>query len=265
MSVTSIKIGNKPSISVDYSGQGEMVLFLHGIGGNKKNWKNNISFFSKQFLSVALDTRGYGDSDDYKGELDFNDVLDDLRKVIDFFDKDIAHIVGLSMGGQIATLFYNKYPSYVKTLTLCDTHFGLSNLSPAEIEKFINLRKEPLINGKEPKDIAPIVASTLIGDINNKSAYEQLVNSMELLHKKSYLKTIETSMRTEHRHVFEKIDVPTFIMVGELDTLTPPSMSKEIMKEIKNSRLSIIPNAGHLSNIENPKVFNQKLLEFLDS
>ena len=265
MSVTSIKIGSKPSISVDYSGQGEMVLFLHGIGGNKKNWKNNISFFSKQFLSVAVDARGYGDSDDYNGELDFNDVLDDLKKVIDFFDKDKAHIVGLSMGGQIATLFYNKYPSYVKTLTLCDTHFGLSNLSPAEIEKFINLRKEPLINGKEPKDIAPIVASTLIGDVNNKSAYEQLVNSMELLHKESYLKTIETSMRTEHRHVFKKIDVPTFIMVGELDTLTPPSMSKEIMKEIKNSRLSIIPNAGHLSNIENPKVFNQKLLEFLDS
>jgi 3-oxoadipate enol-lactonase len=88
---------------------------------------------------------------------------------------------------------------------------------------------------------------------------------MELLHKESYLKTIETSMRTEHRHVFKTIDVPTFIMVGELDTLTPPSMSNEIMKEIKNSRLSIIPNAGHLSNIENPKVFNQKLLEFLDS
>ena len=212
-----------------------------------------------------MDARGYSDSDDYYGELDFNDVLDDLKKVIDFFDKDKVHIVGLSMGGQIATLFYNKYPSYVKTLTLCDTHFGLSNLSPAEIEKFINLRKEPLINGKEPKDIAPIVASTLIGDVNNKSAYEQLVNSMELLHKESYLKTIETSMRTEHRHVFKTIDVPTFIMVGELDTLTPPSMSKEIMKEIKNSRLSIIPNAGHLSNIENPKVFNQKLLEFLDS
>ena len=265
MSVTSIKIGSKPSISVDYSGQGEMVLFLHGIGGNKKNWKNNINFFSKNFLTVAWDTRGYGDSDDYNGELDFDNILDDLKKVIDFFKKTRAHIVGLSMGGQIATLFYDKYPNYVKTLTLCDTHFGLSNLSPSEIEKFINLRKEPLINGKEPKDIASIVASTLIGDVNNKSAYEQLVNSMELLHKESYLKTIETSMRTEHRHVFKTIDVPTFIMVGELDTLTPPSMSKEIMKEIKNSRLSIIPNAGHLSNIENPKVFNQKLLEFLDS
>ena len=140
MSVTSIKIGSKPSISGDYSGQGEMVLFLHGIGGNKNNWKNNINFFSKNFLTVAWDTRGYGDSDDYNGELDFNDVLDDLKKVIDFFNKNKAHIVGLSMGGQIATLFYDKYPNYVKTLTLCDTHFGLSNLSPNEIEKFINLK-----------------------------------------------------------------------------------------------------------------------------
>jgi 3-oxoadipate enol-lactonase len=264
MSVTSIKIGSKPSISVDYSGQGEIVLFLHGIGGNKKNWKNNINFFSKNFLTVAWDTRGYGDSDDYNGELDFDNILDDLKKVIDFFKKTRAHIVGLSMGGQIATLFYDKYPNYVKTLTLCDTHFGLSNLSPTEIEKFINLRKEPLLNGKVPKDIAPSVASTLIGDNNNISAYNQLVESMSLLHKESYLKTIESSMRTEHRHIFKNIKVPTLIMVGELDTLTPPSMSKSIMNEIKGSYLKIIPKAGHLINIEEPDIFNQNLIQFLD-
>jgi 3-oxoadipate enol-lactonase len=264
MSVTSIKIGSKPSISVDYCGQGEMVLFLHGIGGNKKNWKNNINFFSKNFLTVAWDTRGYGDSDDYNGELDFDNILDDLKKVIDFFKKTGAHIVGLSMGGQIATLFYDKYPNYVKTLTLCDTHFGLSNLSPTEIEKFINLRKEPLLNGKVPKDIAPSVASTLIGDNNNISAYNQLVESMSLLHKESYLKTIESSMRTEHRHIFKNIKVPTLIMVGELDTLTPPSMSKSIMNEIKGSYLKIIPKAGHLINIEEPDIFNQNLIQFLD-
>ena len=264
MSVTSIKIGSKPSISVDYSGQGDMVLFLNGLGGNKKNWKNNINFFSKNFLTVAWDTRGYGDSDDYNGELDFDNILDDLKKVIDFFKKTRAHIVGLSMGGQIATLFYDKYPNYVKTLTLCDTHFGLSNLSPTEIEKFINLRKEPLLNGKVPKDRAPSVASTLIGDNNNISAYNQLVESMSLLHKESYLKTIESSMRTEHRHIFKNIKVPTLIMVGELDTLTPPSMSKSIMNEIKGSYLKIIPKAGHLINIEEPDIFNQNLIQFLD-
>jgi 3-oxoadipate enol-lactonase len=259
----SVKIGSKPSISVDYSGEGEMIIFLHGIGGNKKNWEDNLDFFSKHFLSVAWDTRGYGESDDYLGNLNFQDILDDLKGVLKYFNKDKAHIVGLSMGGQIATLFYEKYPDSVKSLILCDTHFGLSNLSSQEIEKFINIRREPLLSGKEPKDIAPIVASTLIGDINNKTAYEKLVKSMTILHKNSYLKTIDSSMRTEHRHVFETINVPTLIMVGELDTLTPPSMSRKIMEKIPNSLIKIIPNAGHLINIEEPKLFNDYLLSFL--
>ena len=264
MNIKSIKISKNPSISVDYAGEGEMLIFLHGIGGNKKNWKDNLNFFSNKFFSVAWDTRGYGESDDYEGKLKFNDVLNDLKKVLDHFNKDKAHIVGLSMGGQIATLFFEKYPKYVKTLTLCDTHFGLSNLSTKEIERFINLRKEPLLKGKEPRDIAPKVAATLIGNMKNTSAYKQLVSSMSILHKKSYLKTIDASMRTEHRHVFKTINVPTLIMVGELDSLTPPSMSKEIMKEIKNSYMKIIPDAGHLINIEKPELFNQNLMKFLE-
>ena len=78
--------------------------------------------------------------------------------------------------------------------------------------------------------------------MENKPAYEKLVNSISLLHKESYLKTIDTSMRTEHRHIFKKIDVPTLIMVGELDTLTPPSMAiGESKREIKNSNIVIIP------------------------
>ena len=261
----TIKIGSKPSISVDYLGEGEMIVFLHGIGGNKKNWEENVEFFSSKYLSVAWDTRGYGESDDYLGSLNFQDVLDDLKKVLKYFNKDKAHIVGLSMGGQIATLFYEKFPESVKSLILCDTHFGLSNLSLQEIEKFINLRKEPLVQGKEPIDIAPIVAKTLIGDVNNKIAYDKLVKSISILHKNSYLKTIDASMKTEHRHVFETINIPTLILVGELDTLTPPSMAKEIKKKIPNSLIKVIPNAGHLINIEQPKLFNNYLLSFLKS
>ena len=261
----TIKIGSKPSISVDYLGEGEMIVFLHGIGGNKKNWEENVEFFSSKYLSVAWDTRGYGESDDYLGSLNFQDVLDDLKKVLKYFNKDKAHIVGLSMGGQIATLFYEKFPESVKSLILCDTHFGLSNLSSQEIEKFINLRKEPLLQGKEPIDIAPIVAKTLIGDVNNKIAYDKLVKSISILHKNSYLKTIEASMKTEHRHVFETINIPTLILVGELDTLTPPSMAKEIKKKIPNSLIKVIPNAGHLINIEQPKLFTNYLLSFFKS
>ena len=261
--IKNVKIGSNPSISLDYAGEGDMIIFLHGIGGNKRNWEENLDFFSNYFLSVAWDTRGYGDSDDYNGNLNFEDIIDDLKNVIKHFNKDKAHIIGLSMGGQIATLFYEKYQNLVKSLILCDTHFGLSNLSSQEIDKFINIRKEPLLNGKEPKDIAPIVASTLIGNLKNKIAYKKLVQSISLLHKESYLKTIDASMKTEHRHVFETINIPTLIMVGELDTLTPPSMAREIKEKIPNSLIKVIPNAGHLINIEQPKLFNDYLLSFL--
>ena len=151
MEINNTKVGNNPSISIDYAGQGEMIIFLHGIGGNKKNWTENLIFFSKKFLSVAWDTRGYGESDDYEGDLNFEDVLDDLVKIFKHFNKDEAHIVGLSMGGQIATLFYGKYPSCVKSLILCDTHFGLSNLSQQEaaISKVFRGLKSKQINVKD--------------------------------------------------------------------------------------------------------------------
>ena len=90
-----------------------------------------------------------------------------------------------------------------------------------------------------------------------------LVKSIEKLHKDSYLKTIDASMSTFHDHIFSKIDIPTLILVGEKDKLTPPSMALKIHKLIKNSEFSIINEAGHLTNIENPKDFNNKVLQFL--
>ena len=148
-------------------------------------------------------------------------------------------------------------------MVLCDTHFGLGNLEKEEINRFINSRKKPLLEGSQTKDIALPVSKSLVGDLNNKAAIEELVNSMGKLHKKSYLKTIDASMSTFHDHIFPQINVPTLVLVGEKDTLTPPSMASKIHKLIKNSKFSIIEEAGHLINIENPKAFNYKVLQFL--
>ena len=130
-------VSNEPKISIKYDGTGDLLILLHGIGGNKDNWDLNFSILSKHFLCVAWDTRGYGESEDYKGELLFEDVINDLLSIYKFFNKNKAHIVGLSMGGQIACLFYEKHPEKVKSIVLCDTHFGLGNVQKDEIEKFI--------------------------------------------------------------------------------------------------------------------------------
>ena len=256
-------VSNKPKISIKYKGKGDLLIFLHGIGGNKDNWNLNFPMLSKYFLCVAWDTRGYGESEDYKGEFCFNDVINDLLNIYKYFNRKKAHIIGLSMGGQIACLFYEKYPEMVRSMILCDTHFGLGNLEQEEIEKFINSRKKPLLDGLEPKDIALSVSNSLIGNLNNKTAIDELVTSISKLHKESYLKTIDASMCTFHDHIFKNIDIPTLIIVGEKDKLTPPSMAFKIHKLIKNSKFFVIGEAGHLTNIESPKIFNNEVLQFL--
>ena len=256
-------VSTEPKISIKYNGTGDLLIFLHGIGGNKDNWDLNLPVISKYYLCVAWDARGYGESEDYKGDFFFNDVINDLLSIYKYFGKKKAHIIGLSMGGQIACLFYEKHPEKVQSMVLCDTHFGLGNLEKKELNRFINSRKKPLLEGLEPKDIALTVSKSLVGNLNNKVAIEELVNSMSKLHKESYLKTIDASMSTFHEHIFQKINVPTLILVGEKDTLTPPSMALKIHDLIKNSKFSNIKEAGHLINIENPEDFNYKVLQFL--
>ncbi|MEO1106088.1 MAG: alpha/beta fold hydrolase, partial [Pseudomonadota bacterium] len=226
-------IGPTPTIAVDHMGEGEFVIFMHGIGGNKRNWHDNLPTFARHFHAAAWDARGYGESEDYEGPLAFTDFREDLLRVLDHFGTEKAHLVGLSMGGRIAASFNAKYPERVASLVLCDTHLGFKHFSEEERAKFVALRKEPLLAGKEPKDIAPIVAKTLIGDMAHTEAYEKLVDSMSRLHKDSYIKSIEASVGLDHTQLYDYVRVPTLVLAGALDRLTPPAMAKEIAGHIE--------------------------------
>ncbi|MEC8053389.1 MAG: alpha/beta fold hydrolase, partial [Pseudomonadota bacterium] len=165
--MTSIKterILENPKICIDHAGDGELLVLMHGIGGNRSNWTEQVEAFSPHFHTVAWDARGYGDSDDYAGRLDFEDFSRDLLGLLDHFGAEKAHLCGLSMGGRIAQDFYRMYPSRVKSLLLVATFAGFKRLSEPERQRFVELRLKPLKEGgKEPKDIAPVVAKTLIG------------------------------------------------------------------------------------------------------
>lgn len=260
---TTERIGPAPRIAVDHMGAGELVVLLHGIGGNKRNWHDNLPALAEHFHAVAWDARGYGESDDYDGPLDFTDFRGDLARVLDHFGAEAAHIVGLSMGGRIAASFHAAWPERVKSLVLCDTHLGFAHFSEEERRKFVALRKEPLLAGKEPADIAPVVAKTLIGDPENTEAFDKLVDSMSRLHKESYIKSIEASVGMDHTELYADVRVPTLVVVGALDRLTPPKMAEDIAARIPGARVEVIADAGHLSNIEQPEAFNRIVLDFL--
>jgi 3-oxoadipate enol-lactonase len=253
-----------PRIAVDHLGAGPPVILMHGIGGNRTNWHDQLPDFGGHFHAIAWDARGYGASDDYEGALDFGDFAHDLARVLHYFKVPRAHLVGLSMGGMIAMHFYSRYPAKVATLTLCDSLPGFNHLTAEQRREFIRLRQEPLLAGKEPSEIALAVAATLIGKSARPGSFERLVASMSALHKQSYLKTIAGTANYPRTFELEKIAVPTHIVVGDEDSLTPPEMSRQMAARIPGAHLSIIEGAGHLSNIEQPERFNRAVLAFLN-
>jgi 3-oxoadipate enol-lactonase len=259
----TIRIGPHPRIAVDVGGRGPLLLFLHGIGGNRSNWRDQLPVFAEYFTAAAWDARGYGDSDDYEGALDFGDLSADLLRVLDHFQAERAHLCGLSMGGRIAMDFHDRHPKRVASLTLCDTQPGLARMPAEKRREFIRLRQEPLHAGKTPAEIAPAVARTLVSPKASPAAFQRLVDSMAALHTASYLKTIEASFLYARAPDLEGIRVPTHILVGADDSLTPPEIARAMAERIAGAKLTIIADAGHLANLDQPEAFNAAALGFL--
>jgi 3-oxoadipate enol-lactonase len=262
MAVT-YRIPGAPSLAVDLAGQGPFALFLHGIGGNRSNWRAQLPAFAPHFANAAWDARGYGGSDDYEGALAFDDFVGDVLRVLDHFGVERAHLVGLSMGGRIAMRTALLHPQRIATLTLLDTHEGFEAFTPEQRQAFVDSRRAPLLAGKEPADIADAVARSLVGPKATPAQLQQLVDSIAALHKASYIKSLQATVDQVVLGDISRIAAPAHFVVGADDRLTPPAMHHAMAAKMGGAPVSVLPDAGHLSNIENAEAFNQVALEWL--
>jgi len=238
---------------VSVAGRGPLVVFLHGIGGHRAHWAAQVEFFSNKFKAAAPDARGYGDSDDYDGPLQFEDFSADVVRVLDLLKDDKAHIVGLSMGGRVARNFALKHPDRVHTLTLANTSPGFDALSSEEVERFV----------EERRNRRPDSADRLLGSRAHPDAHRALEASFKALRRPSYLKTLEASVSQDRAAPLEDIAVPTLVITGDEDPVYPPSLAQDMARRIPGAELAVLQGCGHLSNLEQPERFNAALLDFL--
>jgi pimeloyl-ACP methyl ester carboxylesterase len=252
------------SITYDIQGEGPLVTFLHGIGGNRRNWTGQLAHFGSRFCAVAWDARGYLGSDDSPQTLQFSDFADDLLRLLDQLKVEQAHLVGLSMGGMIIQDFYGRHADRVATLALVDTSSGFGTASEEIKQDFLARRLEPLEKGLTPADIAPEVVKVLVAPSAAQPIRDKLIASMSALRVDSYKQALHAIVSTDFRTILPHISVPTLVIVGEEDQVTPPAASEFLVKNIPGASLATIPGSGHLTNIEQPKAFNATLGAFLD-
>ena len=242
-----------------------LLLFLHGVGGWRGNWRLQLEALSDRWRCVALDVRGYGDSADNPGDsLAFETLTDDAARAIRHLGGGPAVIVGLSMGGRIALDLFRRRRALVRALVIADTSAG-APLARDKREAFLALRRKPLLEeGRTPADIASAIVASIAGPNISPAARAQLIESHARLRPHAYLATLDAVTRFADFPPWAAIDVPTLVIVGEHDPIATPAYAAGIAAQIPGAALAVVLDAGHVSNIEQPADFDAALAAFLD-
>jgi pimeloyl-ACP methyl ester carboxylesterase len=226
-------------------------------------WKPQLGIVGKLHRAIAYDLRGHGDSYIGEGQYTIEGHVDDLVALLDHFHFQKVVIVGLSMGGYIALRALERNPERFRAAVLCDTRSEADG-NEGKLKRFaaINAIK---------KDGSAAFADGFVRIVfapNTVQVNPQIVEQIRtIIGRTSDLSIAGTQLalaaRTDTTASLAHIKIPTLILVGELDVTTPPSDSQSMQKRIAGSELHIVPHAAHLSNMENPDFFNEKLLAFL--
>ncbi len=264
-------IDGQPRLSLTAAGGPgkRLCLFLHGIGGGRGNWDNQVAAASGVMPAAALDLRGYGGSDIGPAQSTVDDYCDDIRRVMREFDAERLVLVGLSYGSWIATSFAMRHPHLLDGLVLSGGCTGMSEAGPEERERFRTSREVPLDAGQTPRDFAPGVVQVLAGPNATDTTRQALFDSMAVIPAATYRDALTCFTTPPERFDFAKLDMPVLMMTGEHDRLAPPAEIRGVAQRIHaqsprpDVRFEVIPNAGHVCNVEQPGPYNRHLTDFL--
>jgi 3-oxoadipate enol-lactonase len=188
--------------------------------------------------------------------------VDDLADLMKKLNVEKAILCGLSMGGYIALRFAVKYQDKVMGLVLCDTRSEADG-NEAKLKRAATIEK---VRKEGVEAFAEDFVKAVIApeNMSNKEIVEKV---RQMILDTSRLAVCGTSLalasRLDTKDSLDEITVPTLVMVGEDDAVTPPIAAQTIHEGISGSKMALIPKAGHMSNLENPQAFNKVLMGFL--
>jgi 3-oxoadipate enol-lactonase len=250
---------------VDTGGAGTPVLLVHGFPFNLKMWQPQIDALGDRWRLIVPDLKGAGESEgpDDASEYTMDSYADELKGLLDELGIDKVVFAGLSMGGYIAFAFLRKYSDRVSALVLADTRAEAD--PPEGVEK--RTKQQEQIRSEGTAGLVDALTGALLSDATKEKRPDVQQKLRDVMDNpaRSFLGELEAmKARPDSSDGLSSISVPTLIVVGENDPITPPDAARKMHEHIGGSRLVVIPEAGHVSNLEMPDAFNGAVAEFLE-
>lgn len=239
------------------------LVFLHAFPFPAEMWREQLAAFSEKFHCVAPDLPGFGASELPSHPVTFEYYVDSILNYLEKSKTQSSVWCGLSMGGYLALRMYERGPGLCRALILCDTKAGADG-NEAKLKRWSSIQTL----AKSRSDFISAQWNALVGESTKlntdlKIQFEKLISKVTDVGVAAGLVALST--RTDSTAGLTNIHVPTLILVGEEDKVTPQSEADVMRKAILGSQMRTIRKAGHLSNLENPKEFNDYLSQFLNA
>lgn len=255
----------KPAIHYVDQGPREAIplVLIHAFPLNHTLWNPQVQALSAKHRVISYDIRGHGESDVGDGQYTIELFVDDLIDLLDRLKIEKTILCGLSMGGYIALRALERHPERFSALVLCDTR-SEADSNEAKIKRSAGLR---LLKEKG----VPFFAEEFVkqafapGTFKTNPGVVQTVKEMILKNPPLGIggALLALASRTDTTESLKQIKIPTLVLVGEKDQITPPPVVLAMKEKIPDAQMHVIPQAGHFSNFENPAEFNRRLVAFL--
>ena len=247
------------------TGLGQPVVLLHGYPFNRTLWTEQVSALSNSYRVITPDLRGLGESDATPGAATMNRMAQDVAALLDHLEISRAVIGGLSMGGYVVLAFYKQFPSRLRGLVLADTRPQADSeegkqTRHQQAEKALAEGMASIADSMLPKLLTPETVSKRpelvkrVRDMMLKTKSEGAAGAL-----------LGMAERDDQTSLLSQISCPALILVGREDPITPVRDSEKMNRAIAGSRLVVIDNASHVSNLERTDQFNEELVRFLNS
>ena len=245
----------------------EWATFVHGAGGSSSIWFKQVRDYAKHYNVLLLDLRGHGNSKPtikraFEKRYTFDSIVDDIIEVLDYEKIEKSHFIGISLGTILIRQLAENHPERVSSMIMGGAIMKL------------NIRSQILMRlGNIVKSVIPYLwlyrffAFIIMPKKNHRESRLLFVREAKKLYHKEFLRWYRlTSELKPLLRLFRQVDVgiPTLYVMGEEDYMFLPSV-QQLAGMHQASQIAVVPDCGHVVNVEQPEVFNKTTLGFLKS
>lgn len=243
------------------AGEGTPLVLLHGFLCDSRCWRPQLAHLSEQFRVVAWDAPGAGASSDPPSNYTTTSYARCLATFLDTMGIEDTHVVGLSWGGILAQEFYRMCAQRCRSLVLADTYAGWRGSLP---EAVWTERLAACLRDAEapPETVVQKFVPGVFTDAAPPALREEFAAIVSGFHAAGFRLMSLSSAEVDTRDLLPHIAAPTLLLWGSDDRRSPLSIAAQFHAAMPRAQLAIIPNAGHLSNMEQPHVFSHHVREF---